>query len=463
MAGRDAFDKETAVGKKPGTAEDFDWEIDSEGTMTVTGSGRMPDRGGGNHAQSLWEDRKETIKAVRIGEGITEVGLRAFEGCTNLREVYLPSTLTRVRAYAFRACTALKTVEAGDKEFRYLYEKKEEKEQGAESAENLITESVEEAAQRVVFGDKAFYGTPWAAEHFGVLYCRDGILYTCFSDQESIRIPEGVHTIAMLAFRDVRAKVLILPESLDKIEDYAFTGAQFERVYVPHEKERIWIGKYEGSLPESVGKPKPARWKGGYVKVPCMYELALKKTKYKGFKKFAIRLKKPAVWEDGRKGIWGSRLVDVAASLKRRLMRGGVLIGIRWDEERRVESVKSFVWLEECGEYRETVIDEYLMYPVRLEDGRIEPFRDSTTYQETCQLQDGFADMNAEELIKMGAIRYPQPGMTEEWFWSEDRDDFEGPVEMALLEMWMGDHPGYMIDTMEENMEKDRCRLFVDF
>ena len=80
-----------------------------------------------------------------IGEGITEVGLRAFEGCTNLREVYLPSTLTRVRAYAFRGCTALKTVEAGNREFKYLYEKEEEKKLSAESAEKPIKESGEEA------------------------------------------------------------------------------------------------------------------------------------------------------------------------------------------------------------------------------------------------------------------------------------------------------------------------------
>ena len=43
------------------TERDFDWNIDSEGTLTVTGTGRMPDLGGRNHALSLWEDIKETI------------------------------------------------------------------------------------------------------------------------------------------------------------------------------------------------------------------------------------------------------------------------------------------------------------------------------------------------------------------------------------------------------------------
>ena len=71
--------------------------------------------------------------------------------------------------------------------------------------------------------------------------------------------------------------------------------------------------------------------------------------------------------------------------------------------------------------------------------------------------------MDAEELMKMGAIRYPQPGTAEEWFWSEDSLNFEGAVEIELLEMWMQDHPDYVIDTMEENREKDRYRMFVDF
>ena len=459
MARTDAVRREPDGKKQAGTERDLGWNIDSEGTLTVTGTGRMPDLGGRNHALSMWEDIKESITRVYIGEGITEIGLRNFEGCTNLTEVQLPSTLTRIRAYAFLGCTALVKMEAGGREFRYIYDKPAKED--AENTRKPRRESEEKTEPAVIFGDKAFSGTPWAAEYFGEFYCRDGILYICFSGQDLIRVPEGVHTIAKLSFRNVHAKELILPETLKKIEDYAFGGARFDRIWMPDEMNYLSIGDYYGSIPEAVGSSEPAERRPTSLKVPFLYEVALQKTKYEGYRKLMIREKKNPDGESG-KGIWGRKLVDVGSSLCRRLKKGGVLIGIRWDGQRRVESVKSFLWLEGFGPYKETVIDEYLMYPVRLEDGSIEPYRDSTTFQETDQLLNGFSDMAAEELIREGVIRYPQPGTSEEWFWSEDRANYEGPAEMALLEMWMEDHPDFVIDTMEENKERDRFRMFVD-
>ena len=457
MVGTDAVRREIDRKKQAEVGKDFDWSIDSEGILSVTGTGRMPDLGGRNHARSLWEDIKETIRQVDIGEGITEIGLKNFEECRNLTEVHLPSTLTRIRAYAFRGCTALMKVEAGGKEFRYIYDKPVKED--AENTRKLKRDSEEDREPEVVFGDRAFEGTPWAVQFFGEFYCRDGILYICFSGQDKIRVPEGVHTIAKLSFRNVRAKELILPESVTRIEDYAFGGARFDKVLMPDGMNYLLTGDYYGSILEAAGCSEPAERRPRFLKVPFLYELALQKTKYKGYRKFFIREKKKT---DGE-GAWGRKLIDVSAALRRRLKKGGVLIGIRWDEEHRVQSVKSFVWLEDDGTYKDPVIDEYLMYPVRLENGSIEPYRDSTTYQETDQLEYGFGDMNAEELMKMGAIRYPQPGTEEEWFWSEDKRNFEGPVEIELLELWMEDHPGYVIDTMEENAEKDKYRLFVDF
>ena len=282
--------------------------------------------------------------------------------------------------------------------------------------------------------------------------------YICFSEKDVIEVPEGVRTISMFSFREVCAKELILPGSLTKIEDYAFGGARIDKIVMPDGMNSLLIREYGGSILEAIRSKKPAERRTKFFRVPLLYELALQKTNYKGYRKFAVREKKEAA---GKKR-WGKKLVDVGGSLKRRLKKGGVLVGIRWNGQHRVQSVKSFVWLEDDVKYTEPVIDEYLMYPVRLEDGSIEPYSDSTTFQEPKQLLHGFSDMNAEELMKEGAIRFPQPGTAEEWFWSEDRLNFEGAVEIELLEMWMKDHPGYSIDTMEENREKERYRMFVD-
>ena len=50
------------------------------------------------------------MRSVTVGTGATEVGVRAFGGCNNLREVSLPAGITAVREHAFSECTALEAV-----------------------------------------------------------------------------------------------------------------------------------------------------------------------------------------------------------------------------------------------------------------------------------------------------------------------------------------------------------------
>ena len=101
----------------------FDWKLEEDGTLIVEGAGKMPDLGAGNHAESLWQDIRDEITKVQIGEGITEVGAKDFEGCRNLTQVSLPSTLRRIRAYAFKNCTALREITAEGRNFKYIREK----------------------------------------------------------------------------------------------------------------------------------------------------------------------------------------------------------------------------------------------------------------------------------------------------------------------------------------------------
>ena len=51
-----------------------------------------------------------TMRSVTVGTGATEVGVRTFGGCNNLREVSLPAGVTAVREHAFSECTALEAV-----------------------------------------------------------------------------------------------------------------------------------------------------------------------------------------------------------------------------------------------------------------------------------------------------------------------------------------------------------------
>lgn len=88
------------------------YTLDSEGTLTITGTGAMFDFIKVGTRVRPWSKDTEKIKKVVIGEGVTSVGQYAFADCINLTEVQLPSTLTSINGSlatggAFEAASSL--------------------------------------------------------------------------------------------------------------------------------------------------------------------------------------------------------------------------------------------------------------------------------------------------------------------------------------------------------------------
>lgn len=449
----------------------FDWKLEEDGTLIVEGAGKMPDLGAGNHAESLWQDIKDEITKVQIGEGITEVGAKNFEGCRNLTKVSLPSTLRRIRAYAFKNCTALREITAEGRNFKYIREK---------NTDSMKSKSVKNDRD-LYFGSETFSNVPWAVEHLGNLYCRDGVLYVCFADQDSIRVPGNVHTIAVFAFMNIHAAELILPDSVRCIEDYAFFGASFGKVVMPPDRATFTAGTYKGSLLESVGYEEGASMKGKKIKVPDLYEPAFIKTGYKGYNNSESRIHKLEIREkkgmnaDGESGaLWGRNSVVVGPAILRKLKKGGTLIGISVNGEHQIRDVKSMVWRDKSGIEKSGIkkssrekpgfVQLYLMYPCIDEDAGfryLSIWSDSFTDFEGSELESAFSDRRAEKLVEMGAIREAPAGVTEEWFWSSQSSGFGGGLETDLLEQWLKDHPEISVLSKDESREKQNYRWFV--
>ena len=109
------------------------WVLDSEGTLTVSGNGRM--NNGGMRTEP-WYKWKETITRVVIESGITyigdhvfsdsnltdvsiaetvtEIGESAFNGCEHLTNVTFPENLEIIGYWAFARCTSLTGVTIPD-------------------------------------------------------------------------------------------------------------------------------------------------------------------------------------------------------------------------------------------------------------------------------------------------------------------------------------------------------------
>ena len=77
------------------------WTLDSYGTLTISGSGKMYDRG----EAPLWPS--ERVKKVIIQSGVTSIGKEVFFHCDNLTTVFIPNSVTLISDKAFFACESL--------------------------------------------------------------------------------------------------------------------------------------------------------------------------------------------------------------------------------------------------------------------------------------------------------------------------------------------------------------------
>ena len=86
------------------------WSLEN-GTLTISGNGKIRDTNYGENVRWLWRYPDE-IKKVIVKNGVTEIGGYDFYKCTNLTEVDLSNvqTLKNIRDNAFANCSSLSTV-----------------------------------------------------------------------------------------------------------------------------------------------------------------------------------------------------------------------------------------------------------------------------------------------------------------------------------------------------------------
>ncbi len=88
------------------------WSLDSEGTMTISGSGKMKDY---IYSSAMpWDSNKNSIKNIVVGNGVTSIGNYTFYGCAGLTSISLPDGVTSIRSGAFEGCTGLTSISLPD-------------------------------------------------------------------------------------------------------------------------------------------------------------------------------------------------------------------------------------------------------------------------------------------------------------------------------------------------------------
>ena len=75
-----------------GDGSNLTWTLDSEGVLTISGSGDMYDY---DYPSAPWYGSKSRVKSAVIADGVTSIGSTALEGCTSLTSVTIPDSVTR--------------------------------------------------------------------------------------------------------------------------------------------------------------------------------------------------------------------------------------------------------------------------------------------------------------------------------------------------------------------------------
>ena len=87
-----------------GDGSNLTWTLDSEGVLTISGSGDMH---GYDHLGAPWYGIRSPVKSAVIADGVTSIGDSAFFDCTSLTSVTIPDSVTSIGEYAFYNCTSL--------------------------------------------------------------------------------------------------------------------------------------------------------------------------------------------------------------------------------------------------------------------------------------------------------------------------------------------------------------------
>lgn len=89
-----------------GTEDWGTWEVTGT-TLTITGNGGP--MGDYTYSTLPWGTHRANITSVDMS-GVTSIGKFAFDSCTNLSNITIPSGVTNIGRYAFFGCTSLSSI-----------------------------------------------------------------------------------------------------------------------------------------------------------------------------------------------------------------------------------------------------------------------------------------------------------------------------------------------------------------
>ena len=92
----------TTMAAQSGTTGELTWNLDDSGTLTISGTGKMPDYSSSSPAP--WYTYRDSIKNIVVENGVLNLGSEAFSGCINAESVAISDSVEALGKIAFDSC-----------------------------------------------------------------------------------------------------------------------------------------------------------------------------------------------------------------------------------------------------------------------------------------------------------------------------------------------------------------------
>ena len=250
------------------------WTLDSEGVLTISGSGDMYNYG---ISGTPWYGSRSRVKSAVIAEGVTSIGSYAFFYCTSLTSVTIPDSVTSIGDEAFDGCRSLTSVtipdgvtSIGESAFRGCWSLTSVTipdgvtsicDNTFDGCTSLTSVTIPDSVTSI--GDSAFQGCTSLTSVTipdSVTYIGDYAFRSCTS-LTSVTIPDGVTSIGEYAFSHCTSLTSVtIPDSVTSIGEFAFDGCtSLTSVTIPDSVTSIWQRVFSGcssltsvTIPDSV-------------------------------------------------------------------------------------------------------------------------------------------------------------------------------------------------------------------
>lgn len=246
------------------------WTLDSAGTLTITGKGRMDAlprfigytynaKDGKVYTSDVkWrtDELIEKVKKVVLSNEVRSIGACAFSGCSNLRSVTIPDSVTDIGMEAFCQCSSLtgaaipnSVTTIGSSAF--------------DGCSSLASVTIPDSVTSL--GSSAFSGCSSLTRVVipNSITIIESNLFSGCSALTSVTIPNSVTRIDSRAFMDCSSLTSVtIPNSVGSIYDSVFQGcSSLTSIVIPSGVEYINESLFSGcgrltsvSLPDSITK-----------------------------------------------------------------------------------------------------------------------------------------------------------------------------------------------------------------